>query len=130
MFFVNKRDNKDVIELIYNGVGFCIVIDQEMTLESGNPVGRILKYGKKELKKHYKKLKNGHKSILMPEVSEENKEMIIEEFETDKIGIMQYTEEYIENKKYLDRQEEIKKQTEAERRRMMKQLADDFDPNK
>jgi hypothetical protein len=130
MFFVNKSNNDEVIELIYSGPGFCIVIDQEESLNSENPVGKIIKYGKKELKKHYRKLKNNHKYVKMEPISEEMKEYIIESFEVDKIGILEYTEDYIENQKFLDRQEEIQKQTEAERRRLMKELADDFDPNK
>jgi hypothetical protein len=132
MFFVNKSNNNEVIELIYSGVGFCIVIDQEETLNSNdkNPVGKILKYGKKELKKHFRKIKNNHKIVHIQPISEEMKKHVIDSFEVDKIGLLQYTEDYIENKKQLDRQEEIQKQTEAERRRLMKELADDFDPNR
>jgi hypothetical protein len=132
MFFVNKSNNNEVIELIYSGVGFCIVIDQEETLNSNdkNPFGKILKYGKKELKKHFRKIKNNHKIVHIQPISEEMKKHVIDSFEVDKIGLLQYTEDYIENKKQLDRQEEIQKQTEAERRRLMKELADDFDPNR
>ncbi len=131
MFFVNKSNNEDVVELIYSGTGFCIVIDQISTLENmdKNPVGKILKYGKKELKKHFRKVKENHKIVLMSPVNETQKNQVIETFETDKIGIMAYTEDYVENQKYLERQEEIEKQTEADRIRMMKTLADDYNPN-
>jgi hypothetical protein len=131
MFFVNKHDREEVVELIYSGVGFCIVIDQTETLNNkdGNPVGKILKYGKKELKKHFKKVKADNKAVKIEPINDTMKEQTIETFEIDKIGIMEYTEDYVENKKYLDRQEEIAKQTEADRIRMMKELADDYNPN-
>ncbi len=131
MFFANKSNNEEVIELIYSGTGFCIVIDQKATLESKdrNPVGKVLKYGKKELKKHFRKVKANHKIVLIEAINDTMKAQVIETFETDKIGIMDYTEDYIEDKKYLDRQEEIAKQSEADRIRMMKELADDYNPN-
>ena len=131
MFFVNKSNNEEVVELIYSGAGFCIVIDQETTIDSEdkNPVGKILKYGKKDLKKNFRKIKASHKIVLMKAVNETQKNQVIETFETDKIGIMDYTEDYVENQKYIDRQEEIEKQTEADRVRMMKELADDYNPN-
>ena len=129
MFLVNKSDNEEVIELIYSGTGFCIVVDQIDTLEAGNPIGRIIRTGKKVLKKNYKKLKLGHRLILINSTTEDQKDKIIETFETDKIGILQYTEEYIDKSKYLDRIEETKNQSEADRRRMMKELADDYNPN-
>lgn len=131
MFFVNKSNNNEVVELIYSGAGFCIVIDQESTMNSTdkNPVGKILKYGKKDLKKNFRKVKYNHKIILMSPINETQKEQVIETFKTDKIGIMDYTEDYVENQKHLDRIEEIEKQTEADRVRMMKSLADDYMPN-
>ena len=129
MFFVNKSNNEEVVELIYSGPGFCLVIDQEDTLKAGNPVGRIIRIGKKELKKSYKKLKETHKYVKMEAVSEDMKQQTIETFDTDKIGIMSYTEDYVDNKKHLDRMEEIEKQTEADRVRMLKELADDYNPN-
>ena len=39
---------------------------------------------------------------------------------------MYYTEEYIDNNKYLERKREIERQTEADRARMLKELADDY----
>jgi len=128
MFFVNKSDNEDVIELIYSGIGFCIVIDQQETLKSESklPYGRIIKHGKKELKKKYKKLKDNSKYILIDPIDEYRKQEVINTFETDKIGILEYTEDYIENQKLLDKAEEIQKQSEADRIRMLKELADDY----
>ena len=128
MFFINKSNNEEVVELIYSGAGFCIVIDQESTLETEglNPVGKVLKYGKKELKKNFRKIKFNHKNVKMEPVNETQKSQVIETFETDKIGIMDYTDDYIENHKFLERQEEIAKQSDADRRRMMKELADDY----
>lgn len=131
MFFVNKQDRQDVIELIYSGTGFCIVIDQQQTLETAdkNPQGKILKYGKKELKKYFRKVKPDNKIVQMNPISDEMKQQVIDTFETDKIGLMLYTEDYIENDKYLSRKEEIEKQTEADRVRLLKTLADDYNPN-
>lgn len=131
MFFASKHDKDEVVELIHSGAGFCIVIDQQETLNSKekNPVGKILKHGKKELKKHYRKVKADNKVVLMPETNDTMKAQVIETFEIDKIGILQYTEDYVENSKYLERKEEIEKQTEADRIRMMKELADDYNPN-
>ena len=131
MFFVNKSNSSEVIELISSGAGYCIVIDQEDTLmsENKNHCGRIIKTGKKELKKAYKKIKDTSPLIKMKPIEEELKNVIIDQFNTDKVGILEYSEEYVESKKYLDRQEEISKQSEADRRRMMKQLADDYNPN-
>ena len=131
MHFVNKQDREEVVELIYSGVGFCIVIDQIQTLESKeqNPVGKILRHGKKDFKKLFKKIKSDNRAVKMKLLTESQKEQVIETFETDKIGILDYSEDYIENQKYLDRQDEIQKQTEAQRVRMMKELADDYMPN-
>lgn len=127
MFYVNKSNQEEVVELIYSETGVVIVIDQVDTLKAGNPVGRIIKKGKKAFKKDYKKASD--KVVKMPETSESEREHIIETFVTDKAGILTYTEDYVENKKYLDRQEEMEKQTEAERVRLMKTLADDYNPN-
>ena len=126
MFFVNKSNNDEVVELIYSGTGFCLVIDQEDTLKAGNPVGRIVRYGKKELKRNYKKIKADHKYVKMEPIDEDRKAQTIEQFDTDKVGIMTYTEDYVDNQKHLDRMEEIEKQTEADRVRMLKELADDY----
>ena len=131
MFFVNKSDREEIVELIYSGSGFCIVIDQIETLQSDdkNPVGKILKYGKKELKKYFKKIKAEHKAVLIEPINDTMKQQVISTFDTDKVGIMNYTEDYVDNKRYLDRKEEIEKQTEADRVRMLKELADDYNPN-
>ena len=131
MFFVNKVDREEIVELIYSGTGFCIIVDQRETLNhpGNDPVGRILRFGKKDLKRNYKKIKSEHKTVLVEPLSEEMKEEIINTFEVDKIGILNYTEDYVEHKKYLERQEEIAKQSEADRIRMMKELADDYNPN-
>lgn len=129
MFFVSKKDKDEIVELVHSGAGFCIVVDQRETIENKNPIGRILKYGKKDLKRNFRKIKENHRSIKVEPLTQEAKKHIIETFENDKIGIMNYTEDYIENNKLLDRQEEIKKQKEADRKRLMKELADDFNPN-
>lgn len=128
MFYIKKSDSKEIVELIYSGNGFCIIIDQRETLlsEDKNPIGRILRYGKKEFKKHYRKIKPDHKNVLIKPIKDEIKEQIISTFDTDRIGIMYYTEEYIDNNKYLERKREIERQTEADRARMLKELADDY----
>jgi len=127
MFYVNKSDKDDVIELISSGQGYCIVIDQKDTLEAMKPIGRVLKYSKKEFKKRYKKLKDNHKLIQIPKLNEEDKAFIIEEIERDKIGILQYTEDYVERKKHLDYQEDtlkLKKMSKKERDEYLKEFMD------
>ena len=59
MFYIKKSDSKEIVELIYSGNGFCIIIDQRETLlsEDKNPIGRILRGTvKKSLKNITEKL--------------------------------------------------------------------------
>jgi len=130
MYFFNKQDSEDVIELISSGSGFCIIIDQKQTLKdkNQNPSGRILRYGKKTLKKKYNRIKNENSKKIKFRISEERKEQILELFNTDKIGLLNYSSDYIERDKLERRKEEIKKQSEADRRRLIKELADDYVP--
>ena len=126
MFLINKKDKTDVIELIDSGPGYCIIIQQKESLKTKNPIGKIIKKSKKELKKDYKKLKDNDKRILF-RATKEQKEVILETFETDKIGILQYTEDYINYHKRKEREEEIKQlqeMSEEEYRKMLQELAD------
>ena len=127
MFYSNKQNNEEVVELIYSEQGVVIVIDQADTIKSNQPVGRIIKKGKKQFKKDFKKASERY--IKMEPIDDERKQEVINTFITDKIGILKYTEDYIETNKKYDRLEEINKQTEAQRIRMMKTLADDYNPN-
>ena len=131
MFFVNKSNKEEIVELIHSGDGFCIVIDQIETLASKdkNTVGKILRFSKKELKKKFRKIADGHKMVMLLPIDDTMKKQVIDTFNTDQVGILDYTEDYIENQKYLDKQEEIEKQTEGDRVRMLKELADDYNPN-
>ena len=121
MFLQAKKEDdtgyKEVIEIIHSGVGFSLVVEHNSTTDVIK--GRIIKLSKKQFKKGFKKLK---KHNYTPIDSEFKKELI-EAFELDKIGLIHYTEDYIENNK----KDEIKKQTEADINRNRKILADDYD---
>lgn len=121
MFYVNKRDPEDVVDLIHSEAGFCIVIDQQDSLASGKSVGRIIRKGKKQFKKDYKK---ASPKFIKIEVHEYEKEQIIEEILVDKYGIMNHTEEYIERKQLAERNEYFENMSEEEYRESLKDLAD------
>ena len=103
MFYVNKSNNEEVVELIYSEQGIVIVIDQEETLRSGEHFGKIVKEGKKQFKKSFRKATP--KVIKMEPTPEEIKQTIIDEFLTNKIGVIKYTDEYVEHNKLLERRE-------------------------
>lgn len=129
MFYINK--DKQVIELIHSEPGTCIIIDQEETLSTGTPTGRILKIGKRELKKEFNKCsnKNIKRYVKVKPLSDEEKKNIIETFNTDKIGILKYTEDYINGSNKLDRKEYFEKLTDEEYEKSLKELQDNYTGN-
>ena len=109
MFLREKKLNKEInnyniIELIYSGVGFSVIV--EHPIKNNKVSGKIVKLSKKQFKKKYKKIK---KCKYEP-ISEELKKEIIDNFNRDKLGILNYTEDYIEQDKLRER----KKLTEEE----------------
>jgi hypothetical protein len=122
LFYVNKKNKEEVVELIYSEAGVCIVVDQQDTLMSGNPVGRIIRKGKKQFKKDYKKA--SPKFIKIEPTDEYKKKEIIEHFMTDKFGIMNYTEDYVERMKYADRKEYFENLSDEEYKKSLEDLAD------
>jgi len=124
VFYINK--DKKVIELIYSEPGICIIIDQEETLSTGTPTGRILKIGKRDLKRNFKKCsgKNIQKYVKVKKLGTEEKKNIIETFTTDKIGLLNYTEDYIDGSNKLDRKEYFDKLSDEDYRKTLKELQD------
>jgi hypothetical protein len=122
LFYVNKKNTEDVVELIHSEAGVCIVVDQQDTLMSGNPSGRILRMGKKQFKKTFKKAST--KFIKIEPTDEYKKKEIIEHFMTDKFGIMNYTEDYVERMKYTDRKEYFENLSDEEYEKSLEDLAD------
>lgn len=122
MFYKNK-ETKKVVFLIHSDSKRTIVF--EYNEEGVTDGGIVMDYTKKDFKKNYIKFKKC--SFIAPE--EEAKKLILDDYETNRYAYDNNFDEYIDNKKYLDRQEEISKQTEADRVRMLKELADDYDPN-
>jgi polyribonucleotide nucleotidyltransferase len=122
LFYINKTDSSDVIEIIYSEPGVSIIIEQKETLRTGTPTGKIVRKGKKDLKKIYKKAKN--KNIEVPPVSTTEKEAIIEEFKTDKYGILKHTQSYIEKKKQIDRVEYFENLSDEEYLASLEELKD------
>ena len=120
MFYVNKKE--DVVELIYSEQGIVIVVDQQDSLMAGNPIGRIIKTGKKQFKKDFKKASD--KFIKMDTVNKIQKEEIINTFLTDKYGIINHSEEYIERMKYSDRKEYFEGIDEETYNNTLKEFAD------
>jgi hypothetical protein len=107
-----KSDSKKSIIFEYNEKG----------ITTG---GKILSQNKQEFKKHYVKFKKCN----MKKPDENMIKTILVDYETNRYAYDNNFEEYIEDRKYQDRKEEIEKQTEADRRRMLKELADDYNPN-
>jgi hypothetical protein len=122
LFYVNKKDKEEVLELIHSETGVCIVVDQQDTLMSGNPVGRIIRKGKKQFKKDYKKA--SPKFVKVEPTNEHQKNEILEQFKTDKIGILNYTEDYVESYKKFDRKEYFEDMSEEEYKKSLEDLAD------
>jgi hypothetical protein len=122
LFYVNKKNTEDVVELIHSEAGVCIVVDQQDTLMSGNPSGRILRMGKKQFKKTFKKAST--KFIKIEPTDEYKKKEIIEHFMIDKFGIMNYTEDYVERMKYADRKKYFGNLSDEEYEKSLEDLAD------
>lgn len=122
MFYKNK-ETKKIVFLVHSDSKRTIVFEyNEEGLTTG---GIIMDYTKREFKKNYVKFK---KCEFTP--PEENaKKLILDDYERNRYAYDNNFDEYIEDKKYKDRQEEIERQTEADRVRMLKELADDYDPN-
>ena len=140
MFYKSKHDNT-IIELIDSGFNYCIVIDTDnisdfssienkyqtsqstqSTQSTQLPTGRILKYSKKELKKHYKKIKSS-KNTLKP-LSSNIKAQIIELFKDYKFEVLHDTEHFLLEQQKKQIKKEIEEQSEADRNRLLKALAD------
>jgi hypothetical protein len=109
---VVKSDSKKTIIFEYNNKG----------ITNG---GKILDLSKTEFKKHYVK----YKKCKFLEPDENMIKTILDDYETNKYAYENNFEEYIEDIKYQERKEAIEKQTEADRIRMLKELADDYNPN-
>lgn len=122
MFYVNKKDNEEVVELIYSESGFCIVIDQRDTLMSGNNVGRLIRMGKKQFKKDFKKA--SPRFVKIKAVNEYEKQEVIDSILTDKYGIINHTEEYVERKKLADRREYFEDLSDEDYEASLIELAD------
>ena len=122
MFYKNK-ETKQIVFLVKSDSKKSIIFEyDENGVTNG---GKILSYTKKEFKKMYIK----DKKCTFQEPEENMKLTIIQDYETNRYAYDHNFEEYIEDRKYQDRKEEIEKQTEADRRRMLKELADDYNPN-
>ena len=99
MLYVHKKDKNDIKELLHSEPDFIIVLDKGKDIE--NPFGRVIKNNKKTFKRSYKKYKNKNKKVK--ETSPEEKKEIVNEILRDKIGILEYTEDYIEQRKLQER---------------------------
>ena len=122
MFYINKRNKQEVVELIHSEAGTIIVVDQQETLKNGTPVGRIIRKGKKEFKKDYKKAST--KFVQVDPINEHQKKEIVEQFTNDKIGILSYTEDYVESFKNHDRNEYFENMSEEDYKKSLEEMAD------
>jgi len=122
MFYKNK-ETKEIVYLVRSDSRRTIVFIYNDEGETSS--GTIMDYTKKEFKKNYIKFKKC--SFIQP--SEDMKELILNDYDTNRYAYDNNFEDYIDNQKYQERQEEIKNQTEAQRVRMMKELADDYNVN-
>jgi hypothetical protein len=122
LFYKNK-ETKQIVLLVKSDSKKSIIFEyDEKGVTTG---GKILSYSKKEFKKMYIK----DKKCTFQKPNENMIETILTDYETNRYAYDNNFEEYVENQKYLDRKEEIEKQTEADRRRLLKELADDYNPN-
>lgn len=124
MFYVNKKDKTDIIELLYSDNNACVIVSYKNTIDL--PKGSIIKGSKKYLKNSYKKASDKIIKNIIP-ISEEFRKDIIDTYTRDKIGITLYTEDYIEiSKKWeiSEEQEILKSMTEEEYREHLDSLAD------
>lgn len=122
MFYTNKRDKSEVVELIYSDSLLTVVIDQEDSLMKGEPVGRIIKKNKKQFKKDYEK--SSGKFIRMSETPKEKIEFILNTIMPDKHGIINHTQEYVDRKNYLDRVEYFNSISDEDYNDNLKRYAD------
>jgi len=122
LFYKNK-ETKQIVLLVKSDSKRSIIFEYDK--DGVTTGGKILSYNKKEFKKMY--IKNKKCTFQKPE--ENMIKTILTDYETNRYAYDHNFEDYIEEKRYLDRKEEIEKQTEADRRRMLKELADDYNPN-
>jgi len=122
LFYKNK-ETKDTVYLVKSDSKKSIIFEYD---ENGTTTGgKILSYTKRDFKKNYVK----DKKCTFAAPDENMKQTILQDYETNRYAYDNNFDEYIEDRKYQDRKEEIEKQTEADRRRMLKELADDYNPN-
>jgi len=122
LFYKNK-ETKEIVYLVKSDSKKTIIF--EYNEDGKTSGGKILSYTKKEFKKKY--IKDKKCNFEKPE--ENMVQTIIQDYETNQYAYDNNFEDYIEDRKYQERKEAIEKQTEADRRRMLKQLADDYNPN-
>jgi hypothetical protein len=122
LFYKNK-ETKDVVYLVKSDNKRTIVF--EYSEEGQTSSGIIMDYNKKEFKKKYVKFKK----CEFTEPSEDMKQVILDDYDTNRYAYDNNFEEYVEDRRYQERKEAIEKQTEADRIRMLKELADDYNPN-
>lgn len=123
MFYKNK-ETKEIVYLVKSDNKRSIIFEYDDNGQTTS--GRIIKKPKREFKKEY--IKN--KKCIFEKPEDKMVELVIEDYETNRYAYDNNFEDYIEEKKYLDRQEDIKRQTDADRVRLMKELADDYMPTK
>ena len=122
MFYKNK-ETKEIVYLVKSDSKKTIIFEYDETGKTSG--GKILSYTKKDFKKKYIK----DKKCTFDEPEENMVLTIIQDYETNQYAYDNNFEDYIEDRKYQERKEAIEKQSEADRRRMLKELADDYNPN-
>lgn len=122
MFYKNK-ETKQIVLVVKSDSKKTIIF--EYNNEGITTGGKILDMNKSAFKKHF--IKNKKCTFARPD--ENMIKTILNDYETNRYAYDNNFDEYIEERKYQDRKEAIEKQTEADRRRMLKTLADDYDPN-
>ena len=124
MFYKNK-ETKEVIYVVYSNAK--VVISFAYNEEGVTKGGKIHRYSKSRLKKDFLKFKK----CQFKEPDEETRNLIIDEYENNTYMWNNdvYTEDYLIQQEIKDRKEMIEKQTEAGRKRLLKTLADDYNPN-
>jgi len=122
LFYKNK-ETKETVYLVKSDSKKSIIFEyNDDGITTG---GKILSYTKRDFKKNYVK----DKKCTFAAPDENMKQTILQDYETNRYAYDNNFDEYIEDRKYQDRKEEIEKQTEADRVRMLKTLADDYNPN-
>ena len=116
MFYKNK-ETKEIVYLVKSDSSKSIVFTYK---DNTSNTGKILDYNKKEFKKHYIKFKKC--TFTPPE--EGIQQVIINDYIKNKEAYCTDMENYIENKKLEERQKNLERQSEADRVRMLKELAD------